>query len=203
MTTFRKVYWDACVFIAHISRVGAKSVLDGIDEVIEEAEQGRAVVLTSSITRIEVLDCKIDDANKHLFPAFLRRSDVVQEFDVDIRIASAAHDIRDFYRREGHNITLGDCIHVATACSKEADEMFTLDGSGKKRGLIALSGRIADRWDMPIYPPRAINARLFTIAKTRPTVVAPEDSKQKAIGPPEEPVEVDAATEPQAPSPPK
>src|SRR5947209_2859175 len=103
MATTSRIYWDACIFIKHISSKSepkSKSILDGIDEIINEAENGRAIIITSSITRVEVLDCNIPPNGEALYLKFLRR-EIVQEFDVDPRIATAAHDIRAFYRKQG------------------------------------------------------------------------------------------------------
>jgi predicted nucleic acid-binding protein len=163
MTTIRLVYWDACVFIKHMapkSKPDDKAIIEGIDELMDEAEKGRALIITSSITRAEVLDCNIPSDGQTKYRKFMRR-EIVQEYDVDPRIADAAHDIRSHYRKLGRDLNVADSIHIATACLREARQMFTLDGTGKKPGLIAMSGNIADRWNLEICAPRALMGRLF------------------------------------------
>ncbi len=166
MTEIKRVYWDACIFIKHISTkpgvpsVQDKLIIDGIDEVINEAENGRMIIVTSSLTRVEVLDCKIPPDGVTRYLKFLRR-EIVQEYDVDPRIGNAAHDIRAFYRKVGRSLSVPDAIHVATACLRGAIELHTLDGSGKSPKMTALSGRIADRWDLTICTPRPTTGRLF------------------------------------------
>jgi predicted nucleic acid-binding protein len=180
MTQIKRVYWDACVFIKHLSPKSdpkTKSILDGIDEVVAEAEAGRTVIITSSITRIEVLDCKIPLSGEALYLKFLRR-EIVQEYDVDPRIGNAAHDIRVFYQQKGHTLSVADSIHIATACLRQADELFTLEGTGKNPKMTALSGRIADRWDLTICAPRASMARLFPLR--------PSDTDKAATNSPDE-----------------
>lgn len=188
MTQIKRVYWDACVFIKHLSPKAdpkAKSILDGIDEVVADAEAGRTVIITSSITRIEVLDCNISPGSEALYLKFLRR-EIVQEYDVDPRIGNAAHDIRAFYQKKGHTLSVSDSIHIATACLREADELFTLEGTGKNPKMTALSGRIADRWNLTICAPRASMARLFPLR-------AP-DAEEAAPGSPEREISDDKKT---------
>jgi predicted nucleic acid-binding protein len=140
-------------------------ILDGIDEVVDQAEKGEAYILTSSITRIEVLECNLPPGAEGKYLKFLRR-EIVQEFDVDPRIARAAHDIRAFYQKKGHTLSVADSIHIATACMRNAEELFTLEGTGKNPKMTALTGRIADRWDLTICTPRASMGRLFTLRAT-------------------------------------
>src|SRR5437764_6993741 len=155
MTESRRIYWDACIFIKHISPKSApvnKTILEGIDEIVSEAENGQVIIVTSTITRIEVLDCKIPKDGETRYLKFLRR-EIVQEIDVDPKIASAAHDIRSFYKLKGDNLSVADVTHIATACLRQAVEMHTLEGTGNKPKLTALSGRIAYRWDLTISTP--------------------------------------------------
>jgi len=109
---------------------------------------------------VEVLDCNIPQDGETKYRKFLQRT-IIQEFDVDPRIADAAHQIRAHYRKIGREVSVPDSVHIATACIKGAHQLFTLDGTGKKPGMISLSGRIADRWDMEICAPRAMMGRLF------------------------------------------
>jgi hypothetical protein len=75
------------------------------------------------------------------FQGILRRKNV-QEIAPHMRITDRASTIR-----EKHKIKTPDAIHLATAILFDVDEMHTMDGwheDGKRDGLLALSGNVAD-----------------------------------------------------------
>lgn len=95
-------YWDSCIFIAWFSNDTNSSrtnnEMDAIKELVKLIENGQTVLLTSSITRVEVLDCKLSSETKSDFnKLFLRRN--FQEKAVNKHVASLAHDIRNFFQK--------------------------------------------------------------------------------------------------------
>lgn len=155
----RTFYWDTCIFLHWLSDpVKDRDVVDGIEDVIAMTERGNAVIFTSTITRIEVLRAKLtDDAAEKFVKLFPRP---VEWVNVDPRVAQLAHDIRSFYSvPDMKDMSVPDCIHLATAIIYEADEMHTLDGSGKQRrhDLIPLSGNVMNgKYKLPIVKPRRV-----------------------------------------------
>jgi predicted nucleic acid-binding protein len=137
-------YWDTCIFLHWLSDpVKDRAVVDGIEDIVKMSERGDATIFTSTITRIEVLRSRLSDDAAEAFVKLFPRA--VEWVNVDPRIAALAHDIRNFYSEPGkREMGTPDCIHLATAIIYEADEMNTLDGSGKKRrhDLIPLSGDV-------------------------------------------------------------
>ncbi len=141
-------YWDACIFIAWFTNDTNNSRTDdemaGIKELVELIDNNQAILLTSSITRIEVLDCKLYGETKDDFvKLFLRRN--FQEKAVNKRVASLAHDIRNSFQKEKElgnkntkKIKTPDAIHLATAILYEAETFYTFDGD-----LIKFNGNIA------------------------------------------------------------
>jgi predicted nucleic acid-binding protein len=153
-------YWDACIFLHLLSDpVKDPAVIEGIEDTIKSAERGDSVILTSIITRIEVLRAKLTDEQADRFLR-LREREFVQWVNVDPRIASVAHDIRSFYVAKSPGKAppwTPDCIHLATAIVFEVGEMHTLDGSGKRKrpiDLLTLNGNVMDgKYPLTIQKP--------------------------------------------------
>ena len=140
-------YWDTCVFIDWLmSRNSSRTSeeMNGISKVAQLFDKNQAILVVSSIVRIEILACTLsDEAQEKLTQLFMRRN--FQEIAVDKRIASLAHNIRNFYQQEKQNainIKTPDAIHLATAIHYQVNQFHTFDGKGK-RGLLRLSGNVA------------------------------------------------------------
>ncbi|MCP4368882.1 MAG: type II toxin-antitoxin system VapC family toxin [Deltaproteobacteria bacterium] len=135
------VYWDACVWISLLTNSKCDTFEQaGIDEVIRMVDSNEITLITSVITRIEILRGKVTDniTNKYLHT--LENNPSVEEIEVHRYIAQKAHEIRSYYKKEGRNISTPDVIHIATAISENADELHTFDGDGKKNGLLDYNG---------------------------------------------------------------
>jgi predicted nucleic acid-binding protein len=140
-------YWDTCVFIDWLMSSNSSRTPDemqGINDIAQLIEANKAILVVSSILRIEILSCTLsEEASKKLTQLFMRKN--FQEIAVDKRIASLAHDIRNFYQQEKQNpinIKTPDAIHLATAIHYQVDQFHTFDGK-RKRGLLRLSNNVA------------------------------------------------------------
>jgi predicted nucleic acid-binding protein len=166
--TREAAYWDTCVFLAWIKGESrSPEEVSGIRQCIDEAKAGHVLIITSDITRVEVLDCRFDTPEQSsAFASFLQRPEV-HCLPVDNRVALLAHEIRDYYQQralENDNRTLRtpDAIHLATAVHFEAREMHTFDDGkrgGKSLGLLGLSGSVAGR-NLTVCKPRAAQLRM-------------------------------------------
>lgn len=153
-------YFDACVFLHWLADDPKDAVLiAGIEDTILAAEKhGTAIIVTSTITRIEVLQRKMTADAADRFAQMLRQF-TIQSANVDPLVAELAHEIRNHYHSRTPPIKLEtpDCIHLATAIAYECDEMNTLDGAGcRKRpaDLISLSENVIDgKYKIRITPP--------------------------------------------------
>jgi predicted nucleic acid-binding protein len=138
------IYWDTCVFIAWLKDEKDKwppSIWQGIQDVADLVQIGQAILVTSTLTRVEVFLGTLTQEQKQKFAGILRRKNV-QEVAPHMRIADRASAIR-----EKHRIKTPDAIHLATAILYDVDEMHTMDGwheDGKRDGLLALSGNVAE-----------------------------------------------------------
>jgi predicted nucleic acid-binding protein len=140
-------YWDTCVFLAWIkNEARAESEMDGIFEMSKAVDKGESLILTSVLTRIEVLESTLSNDQKEMFQRALRRPSI-QSASCDMRVADKAHQIRDFYQLQGKKLHTPDAIHLATAIIYGVDVLYTFDGAGKNTGrkvkLVPLSGNVA------------------------------------------------------------
>jgi predicted nucleic acid-binding protein len=166
-------YWDACVFLGLLTNDKDENEMLGVLQVAEQFQQSKVIIMTSTITRIEVLSSHLSDEQKQTFQKVFMRSNF-QEHAVDIRVANIAHNIRDHYiqnRPSKISVKTPDSIHLATAIHYKADEMHTFDGK-KKGGLIRFSGIVADKYSLQINPPPAdrqkdlVNIEMLKKSKT-------------------------------------
>jgi predicted nucleic acid-binding protein len=158
------IYWDACVFIAWLKNEKHDlGVLAGIEETVKGVDQFKINLMTSVVTRTEVLDCSLTEPQREEFRTIFNRPNV-EMVAVDHRIADLSHEIRDYYHQQNNKLTTMDCHHLATAVNFSANEFHTMDGSGKKKTarLIPLSGVMAGKYPLTICLPYALQVGLFT-----------------------------------------
>lgn len=164
-----RFYWDTVCLIAWITDEARldPSELDGLAEVIELAEQGKATILMSVLWRAEILRGDlIASRKKQLKEIFDFR--LIEEVGIDSRVMELASEIRAFHRRSTaksalKNIRVPDAIHLASAIHYEATEFHTFDGKkpdGRNVGkLLTLNGNVAGH-KLKICAPQAEQLRL-------------------------------------------
>jgi len=128
--------------LSHISGKDRKKTFEdsGIEEVVHLADGGEIILITSVITRIEILAGKISDKNMNKYEETLIDNPNMEEIEVHRDISQVAQKIRSYYKKDGRNISTPDVIHLATAIWANADEFHTFDGYGKKKGLLDFNG---------------------------------------------------------------
>ena len=162
-------YWDTCVFLAWLKdEPNDATVLAGMEETVKLVDNYRAVLMTSVVTRTEILESTLDATMLSNFHRIFSRRNVYMAV-LDHKIADISHEIRNYYReKEGKNLSSTDCHHLATAIHYEAMEMNTMDGCGKKKKhcLLPLNGIVANKYPMKICLPFHIQPSLIQITKT-------------------------------------
>jgi hypothetical protein len=139
------IYWDACIFLIWLKDEPCESgLMEGIEDTVKRVNDNEVVLITSIMTQTEVLESKMSKDAQTTFENIFKRRNVLW-INHDTRIGKLSHDIRDFYDQRGTKLSSPDCIHLASAILYEADVLYTLDGSGKKkRGyLLPLDGNVA------------------------------------------------------------
>lgn len=172
----RKIYWDACVWIALIG--GEHDRAARCESLIALAKAGDVQIWTSSLTLAEVFKHRTGGAavalpadRDHAFEAFLEQ-DFVVEVQVDHEIGVLA---RQLLRQHGCLKRPADAVHLATALANNLDELHTFDGTN----LIPLNGVVlrADRTPLVIREPPepTIGQQQDFFAKEQPTETPPVD----------------------------
>lgn len=152
----RVIYWDTCVFISYIiggiDRTPAE--MSGIDNIVNEVEANRIILVTSVMTRVETLYDLYDKEKRNKFLNIFKRPNI-QEIEVHHPIANLANSIRSQFKQLGiTRLKSPDAIHLATAMWANVDEFQTFDGNGEQIGLINLDSHEILK-GLRIVPPRA------------------------------------------------
>jgi predicted nucleic acid-binding protein len=154
------IYWDAAVFIAYFTQEKTRTPeeLAGIDQVVESFDEGSCVLVTSMISKVELLATKLGKDNYERLTLLWKRKQF-QPVEVTEAIIDIANGIREFYAAKGEKIpATPDCIHLATAIKSGVSVFQTFDGK-RKRGLLQMDGNVAGRTlsiKVPFMPQREL-----------------------------------------------
>lgn len=152
------IYWDTCVWISLLTNSKCNTFEQaGIDDVIRMVDSNKITLITSVITRIEILKGKVTNDITTEYLDTIKNNPNIEEIEVHRYIAQKAHEVRSFYKKEGRNISTPDVIHLATAILENADELHTFDGDGKKKGLLDYNGEDGVN-NLLITKPKAIQS---------------------------------------------
>jgi predicted nucleic acid-binding protein len=161
------IYWDSAVFIAYFTqeKTRTQAELTGIDQVVSAFDEGNCVLVTSMISKVELLPSRLGGENYNKLSLLWKRKQF-QPVEVTEAIIDLANEIREFYasKKEKPPAT-PDCIHLATAIKSDVNLFQTFDG-GKKRGLLQMDGNVAG-YNLSIQVPFMPQAELFGPEKRR------------------------------------
>ena len=151
------VYWEACVQIALFQdEKRAAGEMEGVASVVKQHDAGDIVLCTSVLTRVEVLEGRLTDAQRNRYRTFMLRPDV-QEIGVTKRIVERAAQLRTEFHLESL-----DALHLATALEYEVPVLHTFDGAGKRGGgLLRLANEASLKDRIAIRKPAAPQLALF------------------------------------------
>lgn len=151
-----KYYWDANIFLAWLKNEKRKAgEMEGVAEIVWMVDRNQAVIVTSVVSKSEVLQSSLPLPVQKLFSQIFQRPNLVL-VDFSDRIADLAGTIRDFYKQQGKKVELGDAQHLATAIAYQVDEFHTFD----EDDLIPLSGNVAGH-KLIICKPKGTQGILF------------------------------------------
>ncbi len=153
-------YFDSCVYLAYLRNEEThygKARIAAIQNAWDQSERGGAIVVTSAITMVEVLNHKLNAKTEKKFMQAIQ-SGIHQCEDVTPTIAIRARQYRDFYKLHPvkfpngsdhrSDLTAADAIHLATAKMLDCDEFWTFDGSSKDIkptiGLLWLGNKVGE-----------------------------------------------------------
>jgi predicted nucleic acid-binding protein len=157
----KKVYWDACVWLALIKEEPGR--VERCNYVIAQARLGHLEIWTSALTLAEVFKVtqngqpnQLGEVNDHLFEEYLEQ-DYVTIVQVDVDIGTKA---RRLLRQFAPLKKPTDAIHLASAVMSGLVEFHTFD----EANLIPLSGQVLETGGDAIvisFPPEDPNPGLF------------------------------------------
>ena len=156
------VYWDTCIFLAWMNdEKRPVGDMEGLGKIAQMVERAEVILITSTLTRAEILQSKTSTDAMKKYDLLLRRSNVVPH-NVDLPIAKLTSELMDFYLDSDFELLTPDAIHLATALHYNAKEFQTFDGANsdkkprrakyKRCGLLALNGSVAGRTLAVIRP---------------------------------------------------
>jgi predicted nucleic acid-binding protein len=150
MANTKRIYWDACTWIAYIKQEQEVITVNGNKEnrfemcrsVLKEAEKGNIEIATSAFTLAEV--CKYPEVREsgvdHL-PSFFDKSYILL-IPVDKFVATKA---QAFQLAGLYGLKPQDAIHVASAFIAKSIQLHTFD-----RGILSLNQKIMGRDNAPM-----------------------------------------------------
>jgi predicted nucleic acid-binding protein len=178
LTQPRKIYWDACVWIALIN--GEAGRVERCESVIALAKNGDLQIFTSTLTLTEVYkpggqSVGISLQKLNAFEEFL-----LQDFIVEVQLDhDTAVDARNLLQQfPGKLKGCQDAIHLASARLSNCDELHTFDG----RNLLPLNGTVIRIDGTPLLirePPQPVVGTQQDLFATKKTDVSIEASQEK------------------------
>lgn len=178
----RKLYWDSCIFLAWLQNEACEpGVMEGIEEAVRQVHDNEAVLFTSIVTQSEVLEGTLSKEAQEKFDNLFKRKNVVW-VNHDTRVGKLSHDIRNYYNERDIKIEVPDSVHLASAILYEADELQTLDGSGKRKrksDLLSLNGKVAGKYKLTIKQPYAKQMSLLAQIPREEKKAKKENEKNK------------------------
>jgi predicted nucleic acid-binding protein len=169
------VYWDTCVFLAWMNdEKRPAGDMEGLGKIATLVERAEVILITSTITRAEILQSKTPSEAMKKYDTLMRRSNVVPQ-NVDLPIAKLTSELMDFYINSDFELLTPDAIHLATALHYNAEEFHTFDGVDPnqkprnkrytKCGLLSLNGNVAGR-PLKVVRPSAEQYELNLTSRT-------------------------------------
>lgn len=147
-------YWDSNVFLAYLQ--GEVERVEACEVALEQAEQGRLLIVTSALTLAEVLALRgkdklpADAAVKKTVVDFFKNEYIAVQ-NVTRQVAELARDLV-----WDHGVRPKDAVHVASALAVEAPILETFD-----QDLIRKSGTIGASPPLIIRePPKPAQGKL-------------------------------------------
>ncbi len=183
MTTskIRIVYWDTCIFLAYINREKRPTwEVEGLKKLVNELYNNEYLMITSALTRAEILITSSNDFAPKKFDEILEWKSVFPPMPTDDKIWLLTQELRTYYKEKGDEqrelrkagkkvtvkptLSIPDAVHLATAIIGKADIFYTFDKKSNKKGiaLVPLSKKIMDgKYQLSIESPSTKIGRFY------------------------------------------
>jgi len=163
-------YFDTSIIIAWIKNETNKRTpeeMDGVKELFKKVHSGEVRFLTSIWTNNEILDCTLSPSDQIKFKKLAVSRKNFHWADDTARVQPLSRELRDYYKALNDGLptlSVPDGIHLATAIIYKADIFYTFDERDdpkRQRGLIPLSGKVANKYPLIICKPYGKQTELF------------------------------------------
>jgi predicted nucleic acid-binding protein len=164
-----KYYFDTNIFLDWLNRNQARNDSNAVFGLMQMVLRNEVDLITSQITRLEILECKTDDTAYRTWTRMQARRNVAIQpatskvMDLTLEIRNYYQAQRDLGLIERRTISVPDAIHVATAIYYNVDEMFTFDAGRTDKKTLSpsdLASPIAGKYNLKISAPEGIDGAL-------------------------------------------
>lgn len=162
----QRYYFDTNIILDWLNHNQARKEPTAVAGLMQMVLSNQVNLITSQITRLEVLESKTDDTMYCTWLRLQSRKNVAVQA-ATVKVMDLTLEIRDYYQNqrelglvEKRTISVPDAIHVATAIYHRADELFTFDaGKTDKKTLSPsdLESPIAGKYNLKISAPEGID----------------------------------------------
>ena len=151
------IYLDSSVIIAWLkNETRPNQEMEGVEYCINRLSNNEIKAITSVNTLTEILPGTFPAGSYDLFMRTVARRRNFEFIGTDIRIATLAQDIRNYYHSLNKNIETPDTNHLATAIHNNVDALYTFD----EKHLLPLNGNVAGHHLIICKPPLSSQRRL-------------------------------------------
>jgi predicted nucleic acid-binding protein len=120
-------YWDSNIWITYFNEGRQHpDVFERIEELLAMVKRKQVIIITSVITRAELLELHIGPQNLRFYDDQFSRPNV-RDQPVTRSITSLASDYRSHFRTLRKAGKFADALHLATAVDNKVDELHTTD----------------------------------------------------------------------------
>lgn len=122
-------YWETSIWIVYFNEGSEHpDVFERIEEMMALIKNKQITVLTSVLTRVELLELRTPPQKLRFYDEQLDRRNV-HDVALTRSIAALASDYRSHFPSLKSGKKIADAIHLATAVDATVDEMHTTDAS--------------------------------------------------------------------------
>lgn len=145
-------------------------VFEFVEETLPMVSRRQVFLITSVITRAELLEARVGPANLRFYDDQFNRPNVIDQ-PVTRGICSLASDYRSHFKSLRKRGTFADALHLATAVENKVDELHTTDADD----LLPCDGDLMVRGTRVVRP-QPERRKLFTGVDRIPEHPRPERS---------------------------
>lgn len=121
-------YWETSIFITwFLGGSQHPDVFEALEEIARKVSRNQAQIVTSVLTRAELLESKLPTNAIHTYDAMFQRRNFIEQ-PIIRSIAEMTSNLRAHFPSLMKSKRMQDALHLSTAVTYSVDEMHTTDG---------------------------------------------------------------------------